>query len=222
VAFAYPQLLKYGHIHQPEIGAIIQSITPELASALHLAKDYGLIVSDVAPGGPADAAGLKTQDVIVSVDGTPTDSLPLFSHSLYMHPSGDHAKLEIMRGTETLHLEVSLADRPHKADSLVDMVDPKKNIVRSLGIVGVELTLDLARTLPDLRLPTGIIVAAKTLGAAAEEVPLQSGDVIHALNGTPITTLAGLRESLAKLKSGDAVALLVERYGQLIYVSFSL
>jgi S1-C subfamily serine protease len=46
--------------------------------------------------------------------------------------------------------------------------------------------------------------------------------VIHGLNGTPITTLAGLRDSLATLKQGDPVALLVERYGQLIYVSFLL
>src|SRR3984957_3841702 len=56
VAFAYPELLKYGHIHQPEIGAIVQSITPELAAGLHLQKDFGIIVSDVSPGGPADAA----------------------------------------------------------------------------------------------------------------------------------------------------------------------
>ena len=50
VALAYPQLLKYGHIHQPEIGAIVQSITPELAAGLHLQRDFGVIVSDVTPG----------------------------------------------------------------------------------------------------------------------------------------------------------------------------
>ena len=74
--------------------------------------------------------------------------------------------------------------------------------------------------MPDLRIPTGVIVAARTLGAETEEIPLQTGDVIHALNGTPITDLADLRRALAKLKPGDAVALQVERYTQLIYVSF--
>src|SRR6202047_1437222 len=53
VAFAYPQLLKYGHIHQPEIGVIVQTITPELAEGLHLQRDFGVIVSDVVPGSPA-------------------------------------------------------------------------------------------------------------------------------------------------------------------------
>jgi len=79
----------------------------------------------------------------------------------------------------------------------------------------------LAKTLPDLRIPTGVVVAARTLGASGE-IPLQTGDVIHGVNGATITTLAELRDSLAKLKAGDAVALLIERYGQLIYVAFSL
>ncbi len=57
---------------------------------------------------------------------------------------------------------------------------------------------------------------------ASEEIPIQTGDVIHGINGTTITTLAGLRAALDNLKVGDAVALLVERYGQLIYVSFLL
>jgi serine protease Do len=220
VAFAYPQLVKYGHIHEPEIGAILQTITPELAAGLRLPRDYGVIVSDVVPGGPADLAGLRIQDIIVRVDGTRTGSLPLFSQSLYMHGSGEHAKLEVLRGSDRLQLDVSLAERPHKVDNLVDSVDPIKNLVSHLGILGIELNPDLAHSLPDLRIPSGIIVAAKTLGAGTGEVPLQTGDVIHGLNGTTVTRMADLREGLAKLAPGDAVVLLIERFGQLIYVSF--
>jgi serine protease Do len=222
VAFAYPQLVKYGHIHEPEIGAILQTITPELASGLHLPRDYGVIVSDVVPGGPADIAGLKTQDIIVRVDGQRTASLPLFSQKLYLHGSGEHAKLEVLRGSDRLQLDVSLAERPHKVDSLIDSVDPVKNLVPRLGIVGIELNTDLAHSLPDLRIPSGVIVAAKTSGVRSGEVPLQTGDVIHGLNGTPTTSLAELRAGMEKLTSGDAVVLWIERYGQLIYVSFVL
>jgi serine protease Do len=220
LAFAYPQLLKFGHIHEPEMGGVIQSITPELAAGLHLQRDYGVIVSDVIAGSPADLAGLRIQDIILSVDGTPTVNLPQFTHTLYLHTSGEQAKLEVLRGSDRLQLSVPLIDRPHKVDSLVDTADPIKNLVRPLGILGVELNLDLARALPDLRIPSGVIVAAKTLGALNRDVPLQTGDVIHALNGTTITDLAGLRDGLTKLKPGDAVALQIERYAQIIYVSF--
>jgi serine protease Do len=221
VAYAYPQLLKYGHIHQPEMGALIQTITPELAAGLHLQQDFGIIVSDVAPGGPADTAGLKIQDIILGIDEKPAESLPLFTQSLYMHNGGDMARVKVLRGSQQLDLRIALAEKPHKTDSLVDSADPEKNLVSPLGILGIELTLDLARELPDLRLPTGVVVAAKTLGGNGE-VPLQTGDVIHGINGTTITTLAELRDSLAKLKPGDSVALLIERYAQMIYVSFSL
>jgi serine protease Do len=221
VASAYPQLLKYGHIHQASIGALVQTITPELAEGLHLARDFGVVVSDITPGGPADSAGLEVQDLIVSVDGSPIGSLPLFSHSLNLHKAGEHAKLVVLRGTDRVQLDIPLAEKPHKADSLADMADPDKNLVRPLSILGIELTLDLAQTLPDLRIPTGVIVAARTLGARTAEIPLQTGDVIHALNGTTITTLDGLRAALANQRPGTAIVLQIERYGQLFFVSFT-
>jgi len=222
VAFAYPQLLKYGDVHQPEIGAIAQTITPELAAALHLQRDFGVIIADIAPGEPADTAGLRIQDIILSVDGTPTANLPLFTSTLYRHESGECAKFEVLRGSERLHLDIPLVERSHKADNLADIANPEKDLVQQLGILGIDLKPDLAKSLPDLRIPTGVIVAARTLGTGTEEIPLQTGDVIHALNGAPITNLAGLRAELAKLEPGDPVALQVERYTQLSYVSFLL
>jgi S1-C subfamily serine protease len=139
-----------------------------------------------------------------------------------MHGSGEHTKLEVLRGSDRLQLDVSLAERPHRVDSLADSVDPVKNLISRLGILGIELNPDLAHSLPDLRIPSGIIVAAKTAGAGIGEVPLQTGDVIHGFNGTTVTGMADLRDGLDKLSTGDAVVLFIERYGQLIYVSFAL
>jgi len=85
----------------------------------------------------------------------------------------------------------------------------------------VELTIELARELPDLRIPTGVIVAARTLGARTGEIPLQTGDVIHGLNSTPITSLDGLRAALVAMKPGEPVALQIERHEQIFYVSFT-
>jgi serine protease Do len=221
VASAYPQLVKFGHIHQPAIGALVQTITPELAAALRLKRDFGVIISDISPGGPADTAGVKIQDVILNVDGVPISSLPQFAQSLYLHKTGDQAALEILRGADRLKINVGLAERPHKEDSLVDLADPVKNLVRPLDILGVELTLELAHSLPDLRIPTGVIVAARTLGTRTGEIPLQTADVIHGLNGTPITSLDGLRAALAAIKPGEPVALQIERHEQIFYVSFT-
>ena len=221
VATAYPQLLKFGHVHQPTIGALVQTITPEMAEALHLQREYGVLVSDIVPGGPADAAGLKIQDIILGVDNTGAASLPQFAQMLYLHKAGDKAKLQILRGTDRLQLDVELVERPHKEDTLADLADPAKNTIRPLDILGVELTLELAKSLPDLRIPTGVIVVARTLGARTGEIPLQTGDVIHGLNGAPVTTLDSLRKALADVKPGQPVALQIERHEQIFFVSFT-
>jgi S1-C subfamily serine protease len=139
-----------------------------------------------------------------------------------MHDAGDRTKVEVLRGSEKVQLDISLEDQPHKVDSLVDLTDPVKNLVRRLGILAIELNVDLAHSLPDLRIPSGVIVAAKTYESGAGEIPLQTGDVIHGLNGTTITSIADLRQGLDKLKPGDAIVLLIERYSQLQYVSFTM
>jgi serine protease Do len=222
VAHAYPQLLKFGHIHEPVIGASLQSITPELAAGLHLSRDFGLIVADIAPDGPAAGAGLAIQDIILTADGTAVANLPLFAHSLHLHASGEQMKLEVLRGSDRLTVEIPLAEPPHKDDALAALADPDRNLVRRLNILGITVDSVVAQTIGDLRRASGVLVAARTEGPGTAGIPLQPGDVIHALNGSPIVTLNALRGALAGKRPGDAVVLQIERGGQLMYIAFSL
>ena len=96
VRFAYEEIRKYGRVRRRAIGVDLQSLTPELAGGLGLSTDVGAIISDVEPGGPADRAGLKTGDVVVSLDGFPVNNVPLFTFGLYVLNSGGSAKLGIL------------------------------------------------------------------------------------------------------------------------------
>ena len=60
VKFVYEELRKYGYVHRTEIGVGVQEITPTLSGGLALAQNWGVVISDVEPGGPADAAGLRS------------------------------------------------------------------------------------------------------------------------------------------------------------------
>jgi serine protease Do len=219
VNVAYQQLRKFGHLHRAEIGVSIQTITPSMAEALNLARNFGVIISDVQPDGPAQAAGVQIGDVITAIDGKAVDNLPFVAFHLLSRESGDKVHLEVLRGKDRFGFDVPLIPAPHDMDQITALADPEKNLVPALGIVGVEIDTKIAAMAPDLRDPFGILVAARSAGATVE-VPLNTGDVIRTLNGQPMTTLDRLRDALKALRPGAAVALQIQRDQKLMFISF--
>jgi len=181
-----------------------------------------VIVSDLLPGGPADVAGLRVGDIIVSIDGRPMDSLPLLAFYLYARGAGDHLELAVLRRGDRLVLDVPVIERPHELDRLADRVDPDDNLIRQLGILGVAITDDTVPMIPSLRAPAGVIVAARTQDPHAADVSLSAGDVIHSVNGAAIATLQELRAALDNLEPHSPVVLQIERDGVFSFVAFEL
>jgi serine protease Do len=221
-AVAYPQLRKYGHLHRGEIGVHVQTLTPDMAAGLGLPMEQGVIVSDVIPGGPAEEAGLKIQDVILSLDDRPVGSLPIFGLYMLMLRQGDRARIDLLRGSEKMQVEVAVAQQPHTVDTLGGLVDPEKNLVSKLGILGIEIDSRISQLLPGLREASGVIVAARVAGFAGQENSLAIGDVIHALNGMSVISLDFLRSKLAEIKPDSPVVLQIERDGILTYITFRM
>jgi serine protease Do len=221
VSVAYQQLRKFGHLHRAQIGVGLQTITPVLAAALNLPRSYGVIVSDVLPGGPALEAGIRIGDVLLTIDGRMAESIPYLSFRLMSVNAGEKVHLEVLRGKERLAFDVVVIEHTDSMDQISALADPEKNLVRPLGILGIEIDKKVAEMAPDLRDPFGIIVAARSSDAGAE-IPLNTGDVIRTLNGQPMTTLDRLRAALADLKAGAPVVLQIQRDDRLLYVSFTL
>jgi serine protease Do len=221
VRTVYRQLKQFGHVRREEIGIGIQAITPTMASALKLPKNYGVVISDVVPGGPAQAAGLAVGDVLVSLNGQPADNLPTVSYYFLLRDFGEKVPVVVLRGANQLTYNVVVKEEQHDMDQVVSLADPSKNLVPALGIVGVEIDVKIASMVPGLRSPFGIIVAGKAAGSAAE-VPLTTGDIIFQLNGQMMSTLEKLRGALAALQPGAPVALQIQRDGKLQFLTFTL
>jgi S1-C subfamily serine protease len=200
----------------------IQTITPSLAESLNLVRNYGVIVSDVWPGGPAEEAGLKVGDSLVSVDGQPADNLPTVNYNFRLRDTSDKVQLVVLREGKEQSLSVAPVEQRSEFDSISAMADPEKSLVPELGIVGVEIDKRIAAAAgAQLRDPYGIIVVARAAGAAGE-VPIQPKDVIRSLNNRKMPTLDALREAMHSLKPGAPVTLQIQREGKLIYVSFTI
>jgi len=221
VNIAYQQLRKFGHLHRPEIGISVQTITPPLADGLKLPRNFGVVISDVLPGGPSEAAGVRIGDVLLAIDGKAASSVPYVAFHLMSRESGDKVHLDVLRGNLRLGFDVALMDPPKDMDQITALADPEKNLVPALGILAIEIDKRIAEMAPELRDPFGIIVAARAAGATTE-VPLTTGDVIRTLNGEPMTTLDRLRNALKALPPDAAVVLQIQRDQKLMYVAFTL
>jgi serine protease Do len=216
---AFRQLKQFGRLRRQEIGISIQTVSPTMAAALGLGQDYGVIISDTTPGSPAETAGLKGGDVLTSVDGQPAENVPTVSYNFLLRDSGEKVHVEVLRGTQKLAFDVPVQEEKHDIDSVLALATPDQNLVPEIGILGVEIDKRLAPLVPDLRHEYGIIVAARTSGAA-HDVPVLPGDVIVSMNDVPTMTLDYLRTALKRLGPADPVVLQVEREGKLMFLSF--
>jgi serine protease Do len=222
VDFVYRSLRKYGHVHKVEIGAGAQEITPTLAEGLHLPQRWGVVVDDVTPGGPAAAAGLQVEDIILTADDRRIETLPSLSSALYLHRLDQVVKLEVLRGSEKKILYVPAIEQHDHMDELLDAVNPDNSLIPRLGILAIDLTADLRARLGSLRIRSGVVVVGRAADLIMPDTGLQAGDIIHRLNTTPIDSMDTLRNAVRVLKTGDAVVLQVERDGGLQYVSFEM
>jgi len=219
VRFIYGQLRKYGHVDRAVIGVNAQTITPEIAAGLKLPQDWGLVISDVIPDGPAAKAGVKINDIVVAIDGREVGSLPVFEHAMQLHVDGDVVHLQLRREGQKVELEVPVVVLRHKYDQLSDLANLEKNVVPALGIVGMDITPRVADMVGSLRLESGVIVVAKAAETSGSESPLDIGDVIHSVDGKTVAGIDDLRAALNALGPDTPVVLQVERDGHLLYVT---
>lgn len=221
VAYAYPQLRKFGHVHRGETGIGVQAITPEFAAGLKLGADSGVIVSDVVPGSPADNAGVKIQDIVKSIDDYPINNLPAVGPRLFMRNAGDQIKLGVLRGSTKLNLLVPVVEVQNDLDSLATVVQTNQSPVSQLGVVVIDVDAGIAKKLQMLRIPSGVLVAARAIDSNAD-IALEAGDVIHTINGLSITNSEELRSALKRLSQNTTVILQIERGGKLMFIAFKL
>jgi serine protease Do len=220
----FVQIRKSGRVHRGEIGVHAQTITPLMAEALGLtvSADAGVILADVAPGSPADRAGLRPGDIVATLDGKRMENGRQFRINIYTRGVGEQVALQIWRGERSLTVRVPVVERDADTDRLADLVGSQQSIA-PLGIVALDLTAPVAELLPDLRSKTGAVIARVTPEAPySQQGTLEPGDVIHAVNDRPIGNVDELKKVAAALKPGGAVVLQVEREGTLMLLAFRL
>lgn len=216
------QLRKDGHVHRGQVGIYGQTVTPALAAGLGLPRNIGVVVSDVEPESPADAAGIAIGDMILAIDGHPVEDMRQLNLAIFRHSVNDLIHLEVLRGKQRSDLALRIRERDDDPERFADMATSEDNLIPSLGILGVTIDKKLAQLLPDLRQPNGVVVAALSPDADPDGTGLEAGDVIHGVNGKHIGGMDDLRKHLKDFSAGDSVVLQIERDNRFLFLTLEL
>jgi serine protease Do len=216
----YEQLVKYGHPRRGTIGVYPTNLTPVLAQGLGLSRNAGVLIEDVVPDSAADKAGIKIDDIVLSADGRPMRDTKQFALIMFRKRPGETVHLAILSGTATREVDVTVAQSPRDATSLLNPADTDQDLIPRLGALVLPMTPELAGQLGSQRESGGLLVVARTFSAATEEVNLKTGDILYYANKTKLDSVTVLKNFMAGLKSGDPVVLQIERDGLLTFLSF--
>jgi len=216
VRYVYGQLRSQGTVRHSMVGVRVQTVTPGLAQGLGLSRGYGVMISDVLPGSPAEDAGLRARDIIAAVDGASISTLPYYTATMYLHDPTLPVAVTVLRDQETLQFQVSAMSADDKADK-DNSIDPMESPIPELGIFGKSVNPLLAFR-KGLRSRTGIYVVGTTAGKDDDGIGLAAGDVIASLNGKPILGMQDLRGTIHGLIGSKPAVLQIERNGHFFYI----
>jgi serine protease Do len=210
------QLVATGHVTRGRVGVAIQPVTAALAESFGLDRPRGAAVSSVDAGGPADKAGVKPEDVILSVNARKIERSSELPALIAAIKPGASADLEIWRGKGVKHVSVTVEELKDKAAvAKTGGSGPSSDKLEKLGLGVRALTAQEKAQLKT----SGTVVVTDVDGPAAE-AGLRPGDVILNANRTTVGSVAELRNAVRE--AGRTIALLVQTSNQQRLVTIQL
>src|SRR5258707_8052797 len=200
------QLAATGHVTRGRIGVSIQQVTAALAESFGLDRPRGAAVSSVDSGGPADKAGLKPEDIILSVNGRKIEQSSELPALIAGIRPGSSADLEVWRGKGTRHVSVTVEELKDKAT--VARAGGSGGSTDKLEALGLSVRELSAAERSQLH-TGGSVVITETDGPSAE-AGLRAGEVILGANRKNVASVAELREAVRD--AGRSIVLLVQSY----------
>jgi Do/DeqQ family serine protease len=211
------QLARDGVVHRSKLGVNVQSLTPELAESFGMADAHGALVSGVEPGSPADHAGLKQGDVIVSFNGRQViDGNALRNQVASTRPETS-VTIGFLRDGKTESRSVRLVEREGEKRASSAPAGEEGEDAR-FGMSVTPLTPRIAEQLELSRNAKGVVVTDVDPAGAAASAGIQEGDVITRVNDREVTDVGELREAMAT-RTDKPVRVLVNRRGASLFVA---
>jgi serine protease Do len=215
-----PQLEEKGQVSRGWLGVVIQDVNETLASTLGLKKAQGALIAEVVAGGPAEQAGLRPADVVVSVDGKRIEGYAQLSRTIALLAPGSNVAIGVIRDGKEMTLHVTISERDDDWNVSPARGEgpgaPKGEADQLLGLTVRDLPQESAR---HLGRDGGVLIAAVEAGSPAAKAGLNAGDVLLEINRRPVRSLGDYREVMRNISAGEMVLLRLQRGESAIYVA---
>jgi S1-C subfamily serine protease len=203
-------------VELPWIGANLQPVTADIAETLGLDRPSGVLVTEVAPGSPADDAGLQVGDLVTAVDGVEVSDPRVFNYRLATKGVGNTARLAVNRDGDSVDVAVALKPPPEttpRDEVTIDVPSPFQGakVANISPAVAAELGLSW-------RGQQGVVITDIARRSPAARVGLAPGDIVVAVNGDEVTSTG----QLAALAASEPLfwRLTLDRNGRLMRMVF--
>lgn len=214
----YNSIVKNGHVIRGSIGVQFrEEISWNPVALRDLGAHNGVIIQVVEPGGPADKAGIKETDVITAVNGKQIHNGSELVDPIAQTPVGDKVRLTVIHDKQTRDVTVTVGDRnviyPNTAAKVQPVDADVEAAPSSYGIHVAELTPERARRyrIPADAQTQGVVVSDIDAASFGEDLQLVPGEVIIAINDSPVKNIADYQKAISALKPGQDVVFKVVR-----------
>jgi serine protease Do len=204
-----PQLLATGHVARGRLGVVIQGMDEDLAKAVGLDHPHGALVGDIEAASPAEKAGLKSGDVIVSVDGQDVPHSEELPRMIARHAPGTQVKLGVIHEHQKREVDVTLAalkDEAERAESGAEA--PSANPADRTSSLGIGVTEE-----------DGHVVVSRVVSDGPSDGKLRPGDVIEEIGGQRVLNASDLANKVRAVGAGKPVLLRIKRGDQSQFVA---
>ncbi|MCR8826357.1 Do family serine endopeptidase [Pseudosulfitobacter koreensis] len=210
------QLIDTGEVERGFIGVNLQGVTDPLARAIGLEDTQGAIVTRVEPGAPAEAAGIRAGDVILSIDGTMAEDARDISRMVADIAPGSEVPVTVFRDGEQIEVTLTLAERNAAAQPESTEM-PAESAMLGLAVSPVP---ELVRRNLGLQEGEALMVQNVQSGSPAAEAGLRQGDVILSAGDESISSADVLSEAWSEARAaGRPLLLQVNRGGNTVYLA---
>ncbi len=205
------QIQHGGKVQHAQLGVMVQEVNQGFADSFKLDKPEGALVSNVEDGGPAAKAGLRSGDVILSFKGQPIVSSGDLPALVDQSSPGDKVAMEVWRHGKREQLTAVLGNANDKGRKTAQ---DDSDGAAAPGRLGLALRPLQPNEQRQLGVREGLLI--EQVGGPAAKAQVRPGDVLLAVNGTPVQSVEQVRQLVQDAEK--SVALLVQRGGDKIFV----